>query len=68
MRRYSLLQVRVLSIKKGYMNVIVPENGLFGYIRLPPGKEQEEWDQQYPKGSTIKAIVIGFPFDERAHR
>ena len=50
------------------MNVIVPENGLFGYIRLPPGKEQEEWDQQYPKGSTIKAIVIGFPFDERAHR
>lgn len=68
LRRYSVLQVRVLSIKKNYMNIILPENGLFGYIKLPSGKEQEEWEEQYPKSSTIKAVVIGFPFDERAYR
>jgi len=38
LKRYSILQVKVLSIKKNYLNVIVPENGLFGYIKLPSGK------------------------------
>ena len=63
-----MLQVKVLSIKKNYMNVILPENGLFGYIKLPGNKETEEWEEQYPKGTTIKAIIIGFPFDERSYR
>jgi len=40
-----IMQVKVLSLKKNYLNVIIPENGLFGYIKIPPGKSQEELDR-----------------------
>jgi hypothetical protein len=43
LKRYSMLSVKVLSIKKNYLNVIIPENGLFGYIRLQSNKTAEEY-------------------------
>lgn len=48
------------------MNVIIPENGLFGYIRLQSNKTAEEYEQIYEKGQFIKAILVGFPFDEKS--
>ena len=30
LKRYMIMSVKVLSIKKNYLNVIIPENGLFG--------------------------------------
>ena len=66
LKRYMIMQAKVLSLKKNYLNVIIPENGLFGYIKIPPGKPQEEMDKLdtlYEKGTTIKAVIIGFPFD-----
>lgn len=65
------MQAKVLSLKKNYLNVIIPENGLFGYIKIPPGKPQEEMDKLdtlYEKGTTIKAVIIGFPFDQKTFR
>lgn len=65
-----IMQVKVLSMKKTYLNVIIPENGLFGYIKLQ-GKtteETEKYEKIYEKGTTIKAVIIGFPFDEKAFR
>lgn len=38
LKRYMILPVKVLSAKNNYLNVVVPENGLFGYIRL--GKQE----------------------------
>lgn len=40
LKRYMIMQVKVLSMKKNYLNVIIPENGLFGYIKLQ-GKTPE---------------------------
>ena len=64
------MQVKVLSMKKNYLNVIIPENGLFGYIKLQ-GKtpeQLEKYEKMYEKGTTIKAMIIGFPFDEKTFR
>lgn len=58
-----IMPVKVLSIKKNYLNVIIPENGLFGYIKLQSNKTSEELERMYEKGTTIKAVIIGFPFD-----
>ena len=63
-----IISVKVLSIKKNYLNVIIPENGLFGYIRLQSNKVVEEYERIYEKGTYIKAIIIGFPFDEKNFR
>jgi hypothetical protein len=62
------MPVKVLSIKRNYLNVIIPENGLFGYIKLQTSKSEEELQKIYEKGTTLKAIIIGFPFDEKAYR
>ena len=65
------MQAKVLSLKKNYLNVIIPENGLFGYIKIPPGKPQEEMDKLdtlYEQGTTIKAVISGFPFDQKTFR
>lgn len=68
LKRYMIMSVKVLSIKKNYLNVIIPENGLFGYIRLQSNKAVEEYERIYEKGTYIKAIIIGFPFDEKNFR
>lgn len=60
-----VMAVKVLSVKKNYLNVIITENGLFGYIRLQSNKTTEEYEKIYEKGTFIKCIIIGFPFDER---
>lgn len=41
LKRYMIMQVKVLSMKKNYLNVIIQENGLFGFIKLQSGKSQE---------------------------
>lgn len=33
-----VVTVRVLSVNQQYLNVVIPENGLFGYIKLPNDK------------------------------
>ena len=58
------MPVKVLSARNNYLNVIIPENGLFGYIRMNNTKDNEA---QYPKGATIKAIILGFPFDPKSY-
>lgn len=63
LKRYMIMPVKVLSVKKNYLNVIIPENGLFGYIKLQSNKTPEEYEKIYEKGAFIKAIIIGFPFD-----
>ena len=63
-----IMSVKVLSIKKNYLNVIIPENGLFGYIRLQSNKSVEDYEKIYEKGTFIKAIILGFPFDEKNYR
>eukprot|EP00919_Chromeraceae_sp_WS-2016_P029176 GHVR01069174.1.p1 GENE.GHVR01069174.1~~GHVR01069174.1.p1 ORF type:complete len:113 (+),score=5.53 GHVR01069174.1:2471-2809(+) len=57
-----IMTVKILSFKKQYLNVVIPENGLYGYIRIYDSKPE------YEKGNFIKAIIIGFPFDEKKHR
>ena len=47
LKRYMIMSVKVLSIKKNYLNVIIPENGLFGYIRLQSNKAVEEYERIY---------------------
>lgn len=47
LKRYMIMPVKVLSIKKNYLNVIITENGLFGYIRLPSSKSSEEYEKMY---------------------
>ena len=63
-----IMPVKVLSVKKNYLNVIITENGLFGYIKLQTGKTNEQYESIYEKGSYIKAVIIGFPFDQRNFR
>lgn len=58
-----IMPVKVLSVKKNYLNVIITENGLFGYIKLQSSKSTEEYEKIYEKGTIIKAIIVGFPFD-----
>lgn len=38
-----IMPVKVLSVKKNYLNVIITENGLFGYIKLQSNKSTEEY-------------------------
>lgn len=68
LKRYMIMPVKILSLKKNYLNVIIPENGLFGYIKIQSNKSTEDLEKIYEKGTTIKAIIIGFPFDERMYR
>ncbi len=66
LKRYMIMTVKIISTKKNYLNVVIPENGLFGYIKIMGSKEQTE--EMYEKGAYIKAIIIGFPFDEKKFR
>lgn len=63
-----VVTVKVLSVNRQVLNVVIPENGLFGYIKLQenrPGFERTNLNNkpQYEKGMFIKAVIIGFPFD-----
>lgn len=67
-----VVTVRVLSVNQQYLNVVIPENGLFGYIKLPNDKNFDRNNQRptkYEKGMFIKAVITGFPsFDDKRHR
>ncbi len=43
LKRYMIMPVKVLRVKTNYLNVIIPENGLFGYIKLQSNKSAEEY-------------------------
>jgi hypothetical protein len=30
-----VVTVRILSVNQQFLNVVIPENGLFGFIKLP---------------------------------
>jgi len=49
--------VKIISVNQQYLNVVIPENGLFGNIKI------YETKPEYEKGNFIKAIITGFPFD-----
>jgi hypothetical protein len=34
LRKYMVVTVRVLNVHNQYLNVVIPENGLFGFIKL----------------------------------
>ena len=67
-----VVTVRVLSVNQQYLNVVIPENGLFGYIKLPNDKNFDRNNQKptkYEKGMIIKAVITVFPsFDDKRHR
>jgi hypothetical protein len=73
-----VVTVRVLSVNQQYLNVVIPENGLFGYIKLPNDKTGDRSGDRtgnnnnkpkYEKGQFLKAVITGFPsFDDRRQR
>ncbi len=64
-----VVTVRVLNINKQFLNVVIPENGLFGFIKIPNNdRNNEQSKPPYERGMFIKAVITGFPFDERKHR
>lgn len=58
-----VVTVKVLSVNRQFLNVVIPENGLFGYIRLPNDNRNNSKPVQYEKGQFIKAVITGFSFD-----
>lgn len=77
LRKFMVVTVRVLSVNQQFLNVVIPENGLFGYIKLPNDKTGERMVERtgntnrpkYEKGQFLKAVITGFPsFDDRRQR
>jgi hypothetical protein len=74
LRKYMVVTVRILNVNQQYLNVVIPENGLLGYIKLPNDKNLDRNNNnnkptKYEKGMFIKAVITGFPsFDDRRHR
>lgn len=56
--------VKIISVNQQYLNVVIPENGLFGNISIKSHDNRTE----YEKGKFIKAVITGFPFDEKRSR
>lgn len=59
-----VVTVRVLSVNQQFLNVVIPENGLFGYIKLPndkTGDRNTSNKPKYEKGMFLKAVITGFP-------
>ena len=58
-----VVTVRVLSVNPQFLNVVIPENGLFGYIKLPNDKSNDRAGNKpkYEKGMFLKAVITGFP-------
>ena len=63
-----VVTVKILSVNKQFLNVVIPENGLFGFIKIPMDRGNEKNQSDYEKGQFIKAVITGFPFDERRQR
>ena len=57
-----IFTVKIVSVTQQSLNVVISENGLFGYIRI------YEIKKEYEKGNYIKALILGFPFDEKKYR
>lgn len=54
-----IFTVKIISVvKERFLNVVIPENGLFGSIRIYEDKPE------YQKGNFIKAVITSFPFDK----
>lgn len=53
-----IVTVKILSVNERSLNVVIPENGLFGWIKIHDRKPE------YQKGNFIKAIIAGFPFQQ----
>lgn len=62
LKRYMVVTVKILSVNKQFLNVVIPENGLFGFIKIPQDRINEK-KVEYEKGQYIKAVITGFPFD-----
>lgn len=67
-----VVTVRILSVNQQFLNVVIPENGLFGYIRLSMDRGMDRNSApkpKYEKGMFLKAVIVGFPsFDDRRLR
>ncbi len=61
MKKYMIVTVKILSVNEKFLNVVIPENGLFGSIRIYMPRNEER-KPEYQKGDYIKAIITGFPF------
>lgn len=53
-----IVTVKILSVNEKSLNVVIPENGLFGWIKIYDKKPE------YQKGNFIKAIISSFPFQQ----
>lgn len=70
LKKYMVVTVRVLNVNPQFLSVVIPQNGLFGHIKLPMDKGNNDRNNKpkYEKGTFIKAVIIGFPFDDRRQR
>ena len=57
LKKYMVVTAKILSVHNQSLNVVIPENGLFGNIKIHENKPE------YEKGNFIKAVITGFPFD-----
>lgn len=53
-----IVTAKILSVNERSLNVVIPENGLFGWIKIHDRKPD------YQKGNFIKALILSFPFQQ----
>jgi hypothetical protein len=53
-----IVTAKILSVSERSLNVVIPENGLFGWIKIHDKKPE------YQKGNFIKALILSFPFQQ----
>lgn len=53
-----IVTAKILSVNERSLNVVIPENGLFGWIKIHDRKPE------YQKGNYIKALILSFPFQQ----
>jgi hypothetical protein len=55
-----IVTVKIISVSKDsrFLNVVIPENGLFGSIKIYESRVD------YQPGNYIKAIIGNFPFQQ----
>jgi hypothetical protein len=59
LKKYMVVTAKILSVNERSLNVVIPENGLFGWIKIHDRKPE------YQKGNFIKAIIASFPFQRQ---
>ena len=64
-KKFMIIPVKVISVKKHFLNVIQVQSGLFGSIKLQSNKSVEEYEKIYEKGAIIKTVLIGFQLGEK---